>query len=168
MKKLLLLLLSIPVLGFSQSESSLLAFQKSIPAELGTPLHLPDPGYNPDFNLDKIAGYEAKQRVLVIVSDSLYKLIFNNYRFTADSLKASGLPADNWWYQQMVRHLADSLPVIDFSQKELVLYSACGQCLAYCHHDKGEPSCHRNVCEFQVAWFLRDKSAEVIHKVKLD
>lgn len=58
----------------------------------------------------------------------------------------------------MFRFLTDSLPVFDFSKQELVLYSACDQCLAFCnHHGKENEPCHRNVCRFQDAWFVRDK-----------
>lgn len=158
MRKLLFLLLILPAISYSQSKESFTAFQKSISSEFGEPIHLPELGQSPDFDIDKIASYDAKQRVLVVVSDSLYKKIFSRYNFTSDSLKASKRDPSDWYYKWMVQHLADSIPVIDFTKKELVMYSACGQCLAFCDHQNGHTNCHRNVCDFMVAWFLRDKS----------
>lgn len=159
MRKLLFLLLIVPTISYSQSKESISAFQKTISTEFGEPIHLPDlgVGYDPEFDIDKIAGNEAKQRVLVVVSDSLYKKIFSRYNFTSDSLKASKRDPSDWYYKWMVKHLVDSLPVIDFTKKELVMYSACGQCLAFCDHQNGRTSCHRNSCTFMVAWFVREK-----------
>lgn len=168
MKKLLNILFFVPLFSIGQSDESIFAFQKSIPSDLGVPIRLPKPGYNPDFDINQIAGYAAKQRVLVVASDLLYKKIFHDFRFTKDSLAASGRDSTDWYYQWMVQHLADSLPVIDFSRKELVLYSACGQCLAFCHHSKGETSCHRNACDFMITWFLRDKVPDLVRKVSMD
>jgi hypothetical protein len=38
------------------------------------------------------------------------------------------------------------------------LYTACGQCLAFCEHEKGHNNCHRNACNFLPTWFIRKRN----------
>jgi hypothetical protein len=159
MKKLLLLsVILLPVLLRAQNRDIYLeAFTKSIPKDLGTAIHLPKLDYGAEFNIEDIAPYDAKQRILVINSDSLFHKIFSRYTYTKDSLARYRGEKDDAGYQWMLRHMVDSIPVIDFKTKELVLYSACGQCLANCNHKESD-ACHRNVCEFSNSWFIRDKT----------
>lgn len=160
MRKILLIVVLFPLFAKSQRSEHITAFEKSIPAGLGKQLRLPEPGYNPDFNMDDIADYFVKQRIRVIAADSVYRKIFWQYRFTIDSVQQYAPEHDSWYHQWLIKHLQDSIPAIDFNTQELVMYSACGQCLAYCHHDEYE-SCHRNACDFMYAWFLRDKRIDI-------
>jgi hypothetical protein len=154
--------LLIPVLVAGQRHEYLMAFEKNIPFGLGRPVRMPDPGFSPYFSPSAIADYNLKQRVWVIAADSIYRKIFWQYRFTKDSLKKYAPDKNSWYHQWMKEHLRDSLPVIDFEKQELVMYSACGQCLAYCRHDGEDESCHRNACNFMYKWFLRDKKTDVL------
>ena len=63
---------------------------------------------------------------------------------------------DSLYYRVFNRFHRDSLPVIDFSKKELVLYLFCAQCAAYCSNNR---PCHRNACSYQSIWFLRPKGS---------
>lgn len=155
MKKMLLILILLPIIILGQSVESINAFKKSIPDSLGKPVRLPEPGFNRELNIEEVAYY-VKQRIYIITADSVYRNIFWNYRFTKDSLLKYATDKKSWYYTWMVEHLVDSLPVIDFSKKELVVYSACGQCLTFCEHRSGNKSCHRNVCRFMYKWFVRD------------
>ena len=62
-------------------------------------------------------------------------------------------------YQKMKSHNnKDSLPVIDFSKQELVVYVACPQCLTVCNHQgRDNEPCHRNACMYRGAWYVIDK-----------
>lgn len=170
MRKMFFLLLFCPLLADAQRSEYDIAFQKSIPDSLIQPIHMPERDYS-DFNYDVITDYKERRKVLIIRSDSLYRIFFSKYRYTDDSLmryKNSG--GDAWWFNWMERHHIDSLPVIDFSKNELMVYVACPQCLAYC--DNYEP-CHRNACSFREAWFIREKkhssnAKPVIRKSLLD
>ena len=157
MRKMLFLLLLVPVIGNAQSDESINAFLKSRPEGLGEIILLPDPGYTTYFNFFSSEGREHAF-VYVITSDSVYHSIFSKYRFTKDSLKVFVNGTDSSWYNYYLRYLVDSLPVIDFSKQELVAYAACGQCLAFCNHhgEKNEP-CHRNGCYFMKTWYIREK-----------
>lgn len=164
MKKMLFLMLFIPNIVFAQRHEHVNAFIKSMPDELGRPVKMPERSYNRHFSLDDSVGYKIKQRLFVISSDSVYHLVFHNYPYTIDSLDQFIFSDnDSSWYKQMFRYLSDSLPAIDFTRYELVLYSACGQCLAYCSHGMQE-SCHRNACRFMDAWFLRDRMSLFVKK----
>jgi hypothetical protein len=154
MKKMLLFLLLIPVLIKAQRTEWDIAFQKSIPDSLTRPIHMPERDYS-DFTYDVITDYKERRKVLIITSDSVYRKFFSKYIYNDDSLKKyKNAGADPWWYNWMVKHHIDSLPVIDFSKYELLVYAACPQCLAYC--DNYEP-CHRNACSFREAWFIRKR-----------
>jgi len=120
---------------------------------------MPERDYNPHFRYDDTISYFQKSRVFIVRSDSVYKELFWRYTYTNDSLiKYKKLKTDPWWYHWMEKHHVDSLPVIDFSKNELLIYAACAQCLAICNHqgmDNGP--CHRNVCNFTEAWFIRKR-----------
>ena len=164
MKMVLFLCLLCPTLIIGQRHEHVNAFVKSIPDELGRPVRMPERSYNRYYDLNDSVSYKIKERLFVISSDSVYHLVFHNYRYTIDSLEQFVFSDnDSSWYKQMYRYLSDSLPSIDFTQYELVLYSACGQCFAYCSHDE-QDHCHRNVCSFMDAWFLRDKLKLIVKK----
>ena len=138
MKKLTLLTLLIAtgLNAFSQREEYDQAFHSHIPAGIGKEVNLPDPGHGAKFDLSRFNPLYGNSLVFVIVSDSMYYNVFSKYK-------------------------KDTLPEIDFVNNELVLYMACGQCLAYCEHSKGTESCHRNMCYYQRAWFLREKCSNL-------
>ncbi len=166
MRKMILCIIIFPLFAKAQSPESEIAFKNSIPDSLGKPIRLPEPGYYRGFNMEDIADYYIKQRIFIISTDSIYRRIFWDYRFTKDSLQKYGPDKDSLYYKWMVKHRVDSLPVIDFSKQELVMYSSCGQCLAFCEHENGNKStsCHRNVCNFMYEWFLRDKKYVVTNE----
>jgi hypothetical protein len=160
MKKLLLLFLLFPLSAEAQRTEWDIAFFKSIPDSLTQPIHMPVRDYNPSQSHDDIdiIHYKTKSRVVIIRSDTAYKKFFRHYIYTNDSLKAfKAAGGDYWRHAWMEKHHADSLPVIDFSKNELVLYSACVQCLAFCHHAEGKTPCHRNVCRFREKWFIKER-----------
>jgi hypothetical protein len=160
MKKLLLLLLLFPSLVIAQRIEWDIAFSKNIPDSLTKPIHMPERDYNPGLGYDNgnEVSYRTKERVVIISSDSLYRQFFWRYKYTDDSLKAHNATGDGYWYYKwMEKHHIDSLPVIDFSKNELVMYAACAQCLAFCHHNEGKTSCHRNACMFREAWFIKER-----------
>lgn len=153
MRKMLFLYLLFPLLSKAQRDDYDIAFRKSIPDSLGKPIHLPE-RYHSDFLYDVIPDLKERTKVLIIGSDSIYHKFFSRYRYTDDSLKKyKKADGDPWRYNWMAKHHVDSLPVIDFSKNELLVYAACAQCLAYC---PGGP-CHRNSCSFREAWFIREK-----------
>ncbi len=158
MKRLVCLLLLCPVLCIAQRSDREIAYSMSIPAGLGKPVHLPKRDYNPHYSLPGGTSSKNRSMIIAITTDSVYKKLFWRYIYTKDSLaeyKRKGANRyDLFWAEQ---HLVDSIPVIDFSKHELILYSACAQCLAYCRHDEGYTNCHRNACNFSESWFLRDK-----------
>jgi len=159
MRKMLFLLLLFPVLSQAQQSEYEKAFFKSVPDSLTHLIHLPERDYNPNFHFDYTIDYSQKNnRVVIITSDSVYRKIFWRYVYTQDSIiKYTKLNTDAYYLNWMKKHLIDSLPVIDFSKQELIMYSACGQCLAFCRHDEGYTSCHRNACNFRELWFIRKK-----------
>jgi hypothetical protein len=160
MKQLLFLFMLFPLLADAQRTEWDIAFNKSIPDSLTQPIRMPPRDYNPylAYEGSDTLNYKSESRVIIIGSAALYKQFFWRYVYTNDSLKAfKAAGGDPWWYNWMEKHHADSLPVIDFSKNELVMYAACGQCLAFCHHDEGKTSCHRNACMFRERWFIREK-----------
>src|SRR5258705_12296659 len=159
MKKMLFLLLLWPVLIKAQRTEWDIAFLKNVPDSLTRPIHMPERDYNPRFRYDDTVSYFQKSRVFIVRSDSVYHELFWRYTYTNDSLKKyKKLKTDPWWYHWMEKHHVDSLPVIDFSKNELVMYSTCSQCLVVCNH-QGMPNepCHRNVCNFTETWFIRKR-----------
>ncbi len=158
MKRLILLFIVFPLLAEAQRTEWDIAFNKSIPDSLTRPIHMPQRDYNPGLGYDNgnKVSYRTKERVVIISSDSVYRQFFWRYIYTDDSLKAHKATGDGYWhYKWMEKHHTDSLPVVDFSKNELVLYAACAQCLANCHHAAGSTSCHRNACMFREKWFIR-------------
>jgi len=110
------------------------------------------------FRYDSVTDHREKGRIYIISTDVVYRKIFWKYTYTDDSLKKyKKQEVDPWWYQWMQKHHIDSVPVIDFSKNELVVYAACAQCLAICDLDKGNGPCHRSACSYQEAWFTREK-----------
>ena len=159
MKQVLFLLLLAPLFSEAQRREWDIAYYKSIPQELGKPIHMPDRDYNPNFDWEETYNYRQKSRVYIISSDSIYRKLFWRYVYTQDSLKKYDLPGDyfQWQYKWMKEHLIDSLPIIDFSKNDLIVYAACAQCFAYCEHEQGSDSCHRNACNFRETFYIREK-----------
>jgi len=157
------ILLIVPVTFFGQSIEPVTAFLNSIPDNLGRPVSLPERNHGLPVSWD---NYERRQYVYIITSDSVYRQVFSQYRFTKDSLSGYIWDNDSSLYKYMLRyHLIDSLPVFDFSKEELVLYSACGYCSAYCnHHGKKHEPCHRGACDFMDAWFVREKQPAITQR----
>lgn len=161
MRTLLLLILTCFCTSTYSQDAWKLAFRAHIPKELGTELQMPDPGLG-EFSLEQFHRTSGVTTIMAIASDSLFRKIFSRYHYTKDSLNNFQGDHNEWQYKMMVEYQVDSLPLIDFSRFDLVVFSGCGQCMANCQHDKGIQSCHRNACEFQHAWFLREKSQEKI------
>lgn len=164
MKQLRLLLFLCPIVAMAQPAEWDFAYKKSIPDSLARFIHMPQRDYNPHlrYNVGNTTNYSVKSWAVVIQSDSLYRQFFWRYIYNNDSLKAGkDAGCDYWHYNWMEKHHVDSLPVIDFSKNELVMYAACAQCLAYCHLDTGRESCHRNACYFRETWFIRKKRMPV-------
>jgi hypothetical protein len=164
MKQWCFLFLLCPALAMAQRIEWDIAYTKMIPDSLTRPIHMPPRDYNPHLRYDTgvTPGYEVKKRIVVIQSDSMYRQFFWRYTYTNDSLKAcKAAGCDHWWYNWMEKHHVDSLPLIDFSKNELVLYAACAQCLAFCHHAAEQGSCHRNACSFRETWFIREKRIKI-------
>jgi hypothetical protein len=165
MRKMLFLLLLFPLFSQAQHTEWDIAYNKYIPPNLGKPIHMPERTYNPI--IDTIDFRQTDRRVVVVSEDSVYRKLFSNYIYTKDSLKKYGHPDKekdfyNWLtYKSIERYLIDSIPVIDFSKNELVIYSACAQCLAFCYHNEGRASCHRNACYFREVWFVREKRKNI-------
>ena len=159
MRKMLFLLLLFPVLSQAQRPEYDRAFVNSIPDSLSRSIHLPKRDYNPNFRFEDTVDYRQKRdRIFIVTTDSVYKKLFWRYIYTQDSIiKYKQQNENSYSLKWMEEHLVDSIPVIDFSKYELVMYSACAQCLAFCHHDEGNTSCHRNACNFREAWFIREK-----------
>jgi hypothetical protein len=160
MKKLFFLFLLLPLLADAQRTEWDIAFNKSIPDSLTHTIRMPQRDYNPYLNYkgSDTINYNTKSRVTIISSDSLYKQFFWHYIYTNDSLKVYKAAGGNpWGYNWMKKHHVDSLPVIDFTKNELVLYAACAQCLASCNHAGGKQSCHRNSCMFRETWFIGER-----------
>lgn len=170
MKKMLFILLVAPSFVFAQSDEAVNAFLKSKPGNLGTPILLPQrSSYYVFPEMHDSQGRLKRVFIATITSDSVYHQLFNRYIYTQESLKNWVPTTDSFYYKLMCEYQVDSLPVIDFSKQELVLYSACGQCLAFCHHNDKEDnqSCHRNACDMQEAWYVRDKMKELTVSNKL-
>lgn len=165
MKQVLLFLLLLPLLSAAQRTDWDIAFMKSIPEGLGKPIHMPDRDYNPHFRFEDTVDYRQKSKVYIITTDPVYRKMFWRYIYTKDSLKKYEKDGNlsKWDHMWMRSHLIDSLPAIDFSVHELVMYAACAQCFAYCNHLEGEDHCHRNACNFRETWFIREKKKKADH-----
>lgn len=136
MKRVLFFFLLTPLTFFAQQIAHLQAFERSVPDNIGKPITLPDTRLGPDYSIDNIAEPPSARRIRLIRNDSLYRKIFSSYLFSKDSL-----------------------PFVDFTKYDLVLYGACGFCLAVCDLASGHHSCHRPACDYQYRWFLRNKDS---------
>lgn len=158
MKQVLFLFLIFPIFSEAQRVGWDVAYEKSIPAGLGKPVHLPERDYNPKFSMYENHDYRQKSKIYIVTTDSIYRKLFWRYVYTKDSLSKFKRSGENeFYYNWMLSHLVDSLPIIDFSKYELILYAACAQCFANCGHEKGSNSCHRNACDFRETFFMREK-----------
>lgn len=167
MKQIIFVLLLCPFFSSAQRDQLDSIFIKSIPANLGKPIHMPEISYNPDFNLDKLFTHRERIRIFPIGDDSVYHKLFGRYVFTKDSLKKyREMGVEDYYYRFMEQYLVDSIPVIDFSKNVLIVYSACAKCLEVCNHNEGSQSCHRAACDFREAWFIKEKEPLFVQKGK--
>ncbi len=158
MKQVLVLLLLCPLLSAAQHYLFDSAYIQKLAGNPGEPIRLPRRDYNPHFSIPDTGDYNTKSRTFVVSDDSTYRKLFWRHIYTPDSIahyRKNG--ASEYYLYWMETHLVDSLPAIDFSVHELVMYAACYQCLAYCGHDEEYSSCHRNACYFRESWFIRKK-----------
>jgi hypothetical protein len=157
MRPLLLAFCLLPVLLFAQRDEYMLALEKNIPPGLGDPIRLPSA---PE-HLTAITNNNVVMGIHIIGTLQAYKKAFPRYIYTRDSLEKYRNKVDDWYYKLLLKYLVDSLPVIDFEKKELVIISGCGQCLAYCKTENGYHPCHRNGCMSHYRSFLRDKKYDL-------
>lgn len=136
MKRVLFFFLLTPLIGIAQRNEHLQAFGKSVPVSIGKPIALPDTRFDPDYEIEGIAEPPSARRIRLIRNDSEYRKIFSRYDLSNDSL-----------------------PFIDFTKYDLVLYGGCGFCLSVCDLTSGHHSCHRPACDYQYRWFLREKES---------
>lgn len=50
----------------------------------------------------------------------------------------------------------------DFVHYHILGSLECRQCLEFCHHDKGNKNCHRNLCNNEWIWVVRDNQKAFI------
>jgi hypothetical protein len=160
MRKMLFVCLLFPLAAVAQrSKDYEIAYWKHKPDSLTRPIHMPERDYNPHYQYEGSISNRQQVRVVIIGSDTIYRKLFWRYIYTNDSLaKYKKANTDPWWYNWMAEHHVDSLPQIDFTKNELLLYAACAQCLAYCEYDTDHRSCHRNACNFRESWFIRERN----------
>lgn len=156
MKKAILFLLLCPLFSTAQRTEWDSAYAKGISTGFGKPIHMPPRDYNPNFNPTDTFSYGVKSRIYIIREDSDYQKMFFRYIYTGDSLAAyKKKKASRYELHWVATHMRDSVPVIDFTKYELLVYAACAQCLAFCHHLTDDESCHRNACNFRESFYLR-------------
>ena len=154
MQKMLLLFFILPLSLTAQKQEWDIAFTQSFQPELGKPLPMPEIGYNADFSIEDQFRPRQRQMHYTVSTDSVYRKIYYRYVFTADSIsKYEKNGADSFTLSLIKKYQRDSIPSFDFEEHNLIIYSACAQCLAICSHGKGQESCHRNACYYQHAWF---------------
>lgn len=154
MQKMLFLFLMLPFSMAAQKPEWDIALTKSFPLELGKPLVMPEIDYNTDFSIEDQFGPRQRQMYYRVSTDSAYRKIYHRYVFTADSIsKYEKNGADSFTLHLIKKYQQDSIPSFDFDQYNLIIYSACAQCLAHCKHGQGQESCHRNACFFRHTWF---------------
>jgi hypothetical protein len=153
MRSLLFVSCFFTITSFAQRHEYTRAFEKNIPPGLGEPFRLPaEPAH-----LSEIANYALVTRIQIIGTEEAYRKAFPRYIYTKDSLEKYRDKEGDWYYKLLLRYQADSLPKIDFQRKELVIFSGCGHCLAYCSYENGYHPCHRNACMYLYRSVLRDK-----------
>jgi len=158
MKLVLLILFACPFCAYTQPLNEDSLFIKSIPPQYGTPIHMPETNYAPNFNYDQYTSPRKGVRVYKITSDSVYRSFFYNYVYTNDSLrKYQQKGADSITLSWRKKLHVDSIPTIDFTHFFLLNYSSCIKCLTICKHGSGNESCHRSACNFREAWFIGEK-----------
>lgn len=155
MQKLLFIFLLMPTLVTGQRVEWDSAYLKSLRTDgFGTPLAMPEIDYNPDFNIEEQFHPRQRQMYYPVRSDSVYRKIFYQHIYTADSVnKYEQKGADAFTLVWIKKYQRDSIPEVDFDTYNLVVYSACGQCLANCKHNTVDESCHRNACQYRYTWF---------------
>jgi hypothetical protein len=155
MRKMVFIFFLLPILGAAQRPEVDIAYVKSFRPELGKPLLMPEIDFNPDFIIENQYNPRQRQMHYPVTSDSAYRKIYFRYIYTADSLKKyEQKGADSFALSVIKKYQIDSLKSFDFNAYNLIIYSACGQCLANCNHGKGDESCHRNACFFRYTWFM--------------
>lgn len=66
------------------------------------------------------------------------------------------ISSDNDLYDLFDWSIAVKYRDFDFTNYHILGQQVCRQCLQFCHHDEGETSCHRNRCNFEWVWQIRD------------
>ncbi|MBL0154898.1 MAG: hypothetical protein IPP93_16015 [Chitinophagaceae bacterium] len=108
------------------------SYLKLRPDTSGTIIHLPHIAY---YQIATVALAQHPYR-FVIKDDSTYKKLFL-FR-----------PNDTW-------------PQIDFSKHILIAFAACLQCISLNTPGDDQPR-HRNACQYQVTWYLKQQKVESI------
>jgi hypothetical protein len=154
MQKMLFLFLMLPFSMAAQKPEWDISFTKSFRPELGKPIRMPEIDYNTDFSIEDQFRPRQRQMYYPVSTDSVYRKIYYRYIYTADSItKYEKDGADSFTLNFIKKYQRDSIPSFDFDQYNVIIYSACPQCLAHCKHDQGQKSCHRNACFYRHAWF---------------
>jgi hypothetical protein len=137
MKKLLILLLLLPVFAAAQDYRHKRALYNFYKDSSGTLLELPEIRSWDLYHFFEIGGRSTY--TYTVHTDSLYYAIFKKTN-------------------------PDSLPSINFMKQELVARIACAQCLTYCRRNGWENQpCHRNACRYSVNWYLRKKNSKPVN-----
>ncbi len=133
MKKWTLFLLLLPMAAHAQKKEWVDAFIKSRPDSLG-------------------AAVVSRQHIFHY--NSLYRMFDSGGK----SVYLFSVQSDSLYLKIRNEFSSDSLPGINFSEQELLIYVACPQCLAVCAHEGWDlKPCHRNACMYQESWYIRNK-----------
>jgi hypothetical protein len=96
----------------------------------------------------------AKLIKLPVLSQAQYEVLQDFGRYSS---YVNYVRSDTLYYRLFQRYHPDSLPLIDFSKNELILTTACHQCIAYCNDEGQNTPCHRNVCSYTFIWYLKGR-----------
>jgi hypothetical protein len=64
--------------------------------------------------------------------------------------------SDKDLYENFGFELSEKFMDFNFSDYHILGTFQCKQCLMYCHHDQGQKNCHRNSCNIEWVWMMRD------------
>lgn len=152
---MLFLLLAFPLYASAQPPLWDIFLSNKDIDSIGQRIHMPA-----NVKYTDIIDHRQKTGSFVITTDSVYRKFSWRFIYTNDSLKRHRNAAEDPWYAWMKKYHVDSIPHIDFSKHELVIYIACYYCLTVC--DDNVP-CHRNACSYMEKYFLRKKTT-IINK----
>lgn len=66
------------------------------------------------------------------------------------------ISSDNDLYNYFGWQTASKYHEFDFKNYHIFGEQACRQCMEFCHHDAGQTACHRNKCDMEWIWVMRD------------